>query len=112
MQQQKRENILISNASHGKFQTPPLTPPIPTMPSQPVVVVPVEVPIKTSTEKKEETSFTEQNGDLCTGVNGKILKRSSLMIKKKSGINIFLLYFYCYFLKIVLLQKTMIEIFR
>lgn len=60
---QKRENILLSNATNGKFQTPPLTPPIPVLPTQPPVVVPIEVIPSAATEHKEETSFTEENGD-------------------------------------------------
>lgn len=53
---------MLSNASHGKFQTPPLTPPVPTLPGQPSGIVPVEVPVKV-VQKKEETSFTKPNGN-------------------------------------------------
>ncbi|KAL0278779.1 UNVERIFIED_CONTAM: hypothetical protein PYX00_000494 [Menopon gallinae] len=58
---QKRENILLSNATNGKFQAPPISPPINNFP-QPAVVVPIEVPIVIKANK-EETSFTEENGE-------------------------------------------------
>ncbi|KAK6643395.1 hypothetical protein RUM43_004900 [Polyplax serrata] len=67
---QRRENILLSNASHGKFQTPPLTPPVPTLPNQPAVVVPVEMAVTPSVENRIETSFTQQEVESAAGESG------------------------------------------
>lgn len=67
--QQKRENILLSNATNGKFQTPPLTPPIPALPTQPSIVVPIEVSNVGAENKEETTSFNDENGDESPGKN-------------------------------------------